>query len=118
MSTASNADPDEPVIAMPSMTFPALRQAVATLCPARLPELFKDMQQAFTWAKEQESLTPIRVFHLKWGQVIAIERIPSRSARFHACERRMAAAGTREELKAAAIEINVILDEAQQDFKA
>lgn len=80
VSSAPHLPPDQPLIPMPNLTFPALRQAVATLVPARLPELFEEMQQAFTWAAEENSLGPIRLFQRRWGTVVAIERIPSRAA--------------------------------------
>jgi hypothetical protein len=34
----------------PSLTLPALRQAVATVAPGRLPETFTKMQEAFVRA--------------------------------------------------------------------
>lgn len=42
----------------PSLTLSALRQAVATVAPGRLPEMFAKMQQAFVRAGEQDSVTP------------------------------------------------------------
>jgi len=37
----------------PSLSLPALRQAVATVAPGRLPEMFTKMQEAFVVAGEQ-----------------------------------------------------------------
>jgi hypothetical protein len=42
----------------PSLTLPALRQAVATVAPGRLPEMFTEIQEAFVRAGEQGSVTP------------------------------------------------------------
>ncbi|TQF05684.1 hypothetical protein E6W39_29995 [Kitasatospora acidiphila] len=117
MVTASQHPSDEPLIPMPPLTFPGLQKAVATLVPSRLPELFEDMRQTFIWAEEQESISPIRLFHLRWGMVIAIERIPSRAHRFRECEHRVANAGTREEARAASIEIGRILAEAEAEVR-
>jgi hypothetical protein len=50
------------LIPRPSMTLPALRQAVASVAPGRLPEMCPRMQDAFTRAGEQVSITPIHMF--------------------------------------------------------
>jgi hypothetical protein len=116
MSTASSQPSDEPLIPMPPLTFPGLRQAVLTLGPSKLRELFEDMQQAFIWAEEEQSLAPIRIFHIKWGTWVAIERWPARAARFHECERLVAQAEEAAGRRAAAIEIGAILAEAEREI--
>jgi hypothetical protein len=40
--TAEYPQGDEPLIPMPALSLPALRQAVATVAPSRLPEFFQD----------------------------------------------------------------------------
>jgi HPt (histidine-containing phosphotransfer) domain-containing protein len=40
----------DPLIPQPSLTLPALRQAVAAVAPGRLPEMFAKMQDAFVRA--------------------------------------------------------------------
>ncbi|MEU8886766.1 hypothetical protein [Streptomyces sp. NPDC048442] len=78
---------DGPVIPMPPLTLPALRQAVATVAPGRLTEFFEDMQQVFVQAGEEDSVLPIRLFYLRWGAVVEIERHPETARRLHAAER-------------------------------
>jgi len=116
VSTVAHPPADQPIIPMPELTLPALRQAVATVAPGRLPELFDEMQQAFAWAADQDSIAPLRVFLLKWGTVVNIERIPSRAARFHSAEHRAATAERREDARAASAELGVILAEAQREI--
>lgn len=81
---------EEALIPMPELTWPALRKAVATVAPSRLPELFEDMQNAFGKASEQNSVNPIRFFFLHWGMVVEIERHPETAHKFHAAEQSMA----------------------------
>ena len=81
---------DEPLIPMPALSLPALREAVATVAPSRLPEFFHEIQDAFTQAGEEDSVFPIRHFYQRWGAAIAIERRPSVAARLHAAERALA----------------------------
>lgn len=80
-------DGDVPLMPLPPLTLPALRQAIATLVPARLPEFFTEMQAAFVRAGEEDSVTPIHMFYRQWGVVIEIERHPNTAARLHAAER-------------------------------
>ncbi|MGR3931609.1 hypothetical protein [Streptomyces sp. BRA346] len=80
---------DGPLIPMPELTLPALRQAVAVVVPSRLPELFEDMQKAFVQAGEEGSVVPIQMFYRQWGVVVAIERHPEVARRLHAAERAM-----------------------------
>ena len=75
---------------MPALSLPALRQAVATVAPSRLPEFFQEIQDAFTQAGDEDSIFPIRHFYQRWGAAIAIERRPSVAARLHAAERALA----------------------------
>lgn len=88
--TAEYPQSDEPLIAMPALTLPALRQAVTTLVPSRLPEFFQEIQDTFTQAGEEDSAFPIRHFYQRWGATVAIERRPSVAARLHAAERALA----------------------------
>ena len=88
--TAEYPQGDEPLIPMPALSLPALRQAVATVAPSRLPEFFQEIQDAFTQAGDEDSVFPIRHFYQRWGAAIAIERRPSIAARLHAAERALA----------------------------
>ena len=72
--TAEYPHGDEPLIPMPALSLPALRQAVATVAPSRLPEFFQEIQDAFTQAGDEDSVFPIRHFYQRWGAAIAIER--------------------------------------------
>ena len=85
--TAEYPHGDEPLIPMPALSLPALRPAVATVAPSRLPEFFQEIQDAFTQAGDEDSISPIRHFYQRWGAAIAIERRPSVAARLHAAER-------------------------------
>ncbi|MCE0538528.1 hypothetical protein LWF15_23800 [Kineosporia rhizophila] len=84
--TMSHAASGGPLIPFPELSLPALRQAVATLVPSRLPEFFENMQAAFVRAGEEDSVVPIRMFYRQWGVVIEIERNPDTAARLHAAE--------------------------------
>jgi hypothetical protein len=88
--TAHHISGDESLIAMPALTLDALRQAVATLVPSRLPEFFQEIQDAFTQAGDEDSVFPIRHFYQRWAATIAIERQPSVAARLHAAEHALA----------------------------
>ncbi len=75
--TAQHIAHDDPLIPMPALTLPALRQALAAVAPSRLPQFFEEMQDAFTRAGEEESVIPIRMFYRRWGVTVAIERDPA-----------------------------------------
>ena len=77
----------EPLISQPSLTLPALRAAVATVAPGRLPEMFAKMQDAFVKAGEENSVTPIHMFYREWAVVVEIERHPEAALRLHEAER-------------------------------
>ena len=88
--TAEYSQGDEPLISMPTLSLPSLRQAVAAVAPSRLPEFFQEIQDAFTQVGDEDSVFPIRHFYQRWGAAIAIERRPSVAARLHAAERALA----------------------------
>ena len=71
----------------PSLTLPALRQAVATVAPGRLPEMFTKMQEAFVRAGEQGRVTPIHMFYREWAVIVEIERHPEIARRLHTAAR-------------------------------
>ncbi|MFJ3820227.1 hypothetical protein [Streptomyces nodosus] len=77
---------DAPLIPRPALTLPALRQAVATVVPSRLPEFFEDLQNAFVHAGDEDSVVPIRMFYRRWGVVVEIERYPETARRLRAAE--------------------------------
>lgn len=56
--TAEYPQADEPLLPMPALSLPALRQAVATVAPSRLPEFFQEIQDAFTQAGDEEQRLP------------------------------------------------------------
>ncbi|WP_037600753.1 hypothetical protein [Streptacidiphilus rugosus] len=117
MSTAASLPPsDTPLIPLPALVPNQLREAVMRLAPGRMTEFQADLDQASSWAVEQSSIAPLRVFGLKWGMVVAIERIPSRAARFHALEARTGVVDTREEARAVNAELRAILDEAEREI--
>ena len=91
--TAEYPQGDEPLIPMPALSLPALRQVVAMVTPSRLPEFFQAIQGAFTQAATKAASSPIHHFYQRWGAAIAIERRPSVTARLHAAERAFADPG-------------------------
>jgi len=84
--TMPYADGNGPLIPRPEFTLPALRQAVATVAPSRLPEFFEDLQKAFVRAGDESSVVPIRMFYRQWGVVVEIARHPETARRLHAAE--------------------------------
>src|ERR1700727_2963260 len=88
--TAEYPQSDEPLIPMPALSLPALRQAVATVAPSRLPEFFQEIQDAFTQAGEEDSVFPIRHFSQRGGPPLALAGRPSAAARLPAAERALA----------------------------
>jgi hypothetical protein len=78
--------PGAPLIPQPTLTLPALREAVAAVAPSRLPEMFAKMQEAFVRAGEEDSVTPIHMFYREWAVVVEIERHPETAHRLHAAE--------------------------------
>jgi hypothetical protein len=70
----------------PSLSLPALRQAVAAVAPGRLPEMYAKMQDAFVRAGDQGSVTPIHMFYREWAVIVEIERHPETAHRLHAAE--------------------------------
>lgn len=87
--TMQHTEHDGPLIPLPVLTLPALRQAVAAVVPSRLSEFFEDMQQAFVRAGDEDSVLPIRMFYRQWGVIVEIERHPVTARRLHAAERAM-----------------------------
>lgn len=118
MSTVPYPPTDQPLIPMPALTPNALRDAVRRLVPARESEFRSELEQASTWAVEQSSLTPLRLFAKKWGTVVAIERIPSRAARFHDLEYRTSTASSPAEARTISTELRAILREAEREIAA
>ena len=86
---------DGALIPQPSLTLPALRQAVAAVAPGRLPEMFSKMQDAFVRAGEEGSVTPIHMFYREWAVIVEIERHPDVASRLHAAERALTSENTR-----------------------
>ena len=68
------------------LTLPALRRAVATVAPGRLPEMFAKIREEFERAGEQGSVTPIHMFYREWAVIVEIERHPETARRLHAAE--------------------------------
>jgi hypothetical protein len=83
----------DPLIPQPSLTLPALRQAVAAVAPGRLPEMFAKMQEAFVRAGDEDSVTPIHMFYREWAVVVEIERHPGLARRLHEAERTLMSDG-------------------------
>jgi tRNA U54 and U55 pseudouridine synthase Pus10 len=80
---------DGPLVPRPKLTVPALRQAVATVVPSRLPEFFEELQRAFDRAGREDSVVPIRMFYRQWAVVVEIERHPETARRLHTAEQEL-----------------------------
>ncbi|WP_369365489.1 hypothetical protein AB5L52_20535 [Streptomyces sp. CG4] len=91
--TALPADPqaDEPLIPMPALTPGALRTAVESLTPSRMPAFVSDLVDATTSAQQLQSFAPLRTFVHTWGVFVAIQRYPSRAARLRHLEEMVSA---------------------------
>lgn len=76
-----------PLIPQPSLTLPALQEAVTAVAPSRLPEMFTKMQEALVRVGEEGSQTPIHMFYREWAVIVEIERFPEVGRRLHAAER-------------------------------
>lgn len=76
----------EPLIPMPALTPEALRSAVASLTPSRVPSFVQDLVEATTNAQQAQSLAPLRTFVHTWGVFVAIQRRPSLAARLRHLE--------------------------------
>src|SRR5258708_1838759 len=85
---------DGALIPQPSLTLPALRQAVAAVAPGRLAEMFSKMQEAFVRAGEEGSVTPIHMFYREWAVIVEIERHPDAASRLHAAEQALSSEDT------------------------
>jgi hypothetical protein len=68
------------------MTLSELREAVTAVAPSRLPEMFAEMQEAFARSCEEDSITPIHMFHRKWAVIVEVERHPEIAHRLHTAE--------------------------------
>ncbi|ANP49548.1 hypothetical protein J2Z21_009788 [Streptomyces griseochromogenes] len=90
--TTPHTDGDGPLIPPSELTLSALRQAVATVAPSRLPEFFEDLQKAFIRAGDEDSVVPIRMFYRQWAVVVEIERRPETARRLHAAEQAISSA--------------------------
>jgi hypothetical protein len=84
--TGQAPEQGDPLIPQPSLTLPALRQAIAAVAPGRLSEMFSKMQDAFVRAGEEGSVTPIRMFYREWAVIVEIERHPEIARRLHTAE--------------------------------
>ncbi|MFE2334239.1 MULTISPECIES: DUF6247 family protein [unclassified Streptomyces] len=103
----------EPLIPMPVLTPEALRTAVASLTPSRVPAFVQDLVEATTSAQQTQSLAPLRTFVHAWGVFVAIQRRPSRAARLRHLED-VVSAGTEDPTNAIA-EIRKIHAEAEAE---
>ncbi len=91
--TALPVDPQvaEPLIPMPALTPDALRAAVESLTPSRMPTFVRDLVDATTSAQQLQSLAPLRTFVHTWGVFVAIQRYPARAARLRHLEEAVSA---------------------------
>ncbi|MCX4550162.1 hypothetical protein OG204_15800 [Streptomyces sp. NBC_01387] len=74
------------LIPRPDRTPDALREALAVVAPARMPEMEREKDKALAEAVRQSSIDPLRGFLLRWAVVIEIERHPATAQRFHRAE--------------------------------
>ena len=95
------------------LTSEALRTAVASLTPSRVPAFVQDLVEATTSAQQTQSLAPLRTFVHTWGVFVAIQRRPSRAARLRHLEE-VVSAGTEDPTDAIA-EIRKVHAEAESE---
>jgi len=76
---------------MPALTPGALRTAVESLTPSRMPTFVSDLGDATTRAQQLQSFAPLRTFVHTWGVFVAIQRYPSRAARLRQLEEMVSA---------------------------
>lgn len=74
---------------MPELTLPALRTAVESLAPSRLPGFIEEAENAIDQAEREGSVIPLHMFYRWWAQVVEIERHPETARRLHAAEQAM-----------------------------
>ena len=65
---------------------------MAAVAPARLPEMYAKMQEAFVRAGEEGSVTPIHMFYREWAVIVEIERHPDIASRLQAAEQALTSA--------------------------
>ncbi|WP_405646504.1 DUF6247 family protein [Streptomyces sp. NBC_00019] len=109
----AEAQADEPLIPMPVLTPGALRAAVESLTPSRMPEFVSDLVDATTSAQQIQSFAPLRTFVHTWGVFVAIQRYPSRAARLRHLEETVSAGV--EDPTDAIVEIRKIYVDAEAD---
>lgn len=83
MTTDSAKSPVPP----PELTPAALRTAVESLAPARLPAFAQHLSEATTNALHVRSLAPVQAFVASWAVFVAIERCLVRAERLRVLER-------------------------------
>ncbi|WP_221352417.1 hypothetical protein [Streptomyces beigongshangae] len=76
-----------PLVPRPELTRQALRRAVTEVVPSRLPEFLEDLRKAFVRAGDEGGVVPVRMFCLRWGVVVEIERRPATARGLRAAER-------------------------------
>ncbi|MGW8381029.1 hypothetical protein [Streptomyces sp. ODS28] len=103
-----------PLIPRPDHTPAALRQALAAVAPEYLDEMRESMETAVTQALEENSVSPVLLWKLRWAQTIEIERHPDLRDRYHQALHTMHHADSEAEAKEAADEASVLLDEAMK----
>lgn len=109
---------DEALFPMPPVSEAPLRAAVRRLDPIEAVRYEQEFHAAWEEALLTDSTVPMHTFLQRWAVFVALRRLPARAARLHALERAVGSAQTREEARAAAIEIASMLDEAAKEVAA
>jgi hypothetical protein len=106
---------DEPLFPMPPITEASLRSAVRRLDLAEAVRYEQEFHAAWEEAAQTDSTTPMRTFLHRWGVFVALRRIPARAARFHELEREISEAPTKQDARAAGLEIADMIDKASAE---
>lgn len=118
MSAQSVEHSTDPLFPMPPISEASLRSAVRRLDLAEAVRFEQEFHAAWEEAVQTDSTVPMHTFLHRWGVWVAVRRIPARAARFHELERAIGMAPTKEDARAAAIEITAILDDAAAEVTA
>ncbi|MGA4960482.1 hypothetical protein [Streptomyces lavendulocolor] len=119
MGTARQHDTPDELIPRPERSAGALRAALARIAPTRLDEMQRTMDDAFSRAIDEKSLTPIQAWLLLWARDIEIARRRDLRVRYQHAQNVLTSFDKGEHDDEGAVnhalaEISAVLDEAQQ----
>ncbi|MFF8387100.1 hypothetical protein ACF053_26120 [Streptomyces kanasensis] len=119
MAPTPQHDTSDELIPRPERSAGALRAALAKVAPARLEEMQRTMDAAFSQAIDEKSLTPIQAWLLAWSRDIEIARRLDLRVRYERAQDVLTGydKGEHDDEEAvnnALAEISAVLDDAQR----